>query len=397
MKRIVPIACLLLLAAACSDDPAQSTPTPDMSTDMPSDTNNSTADMEIPEDMAIDMVEPDMPADMTSDVPEPDMEADMEVDMEEDMPTPIPFTWPTSPNIFAATADANSYIRELNFPPVMNNTTTCCKDFGAISKNAGIDNALATLNNSLSGFGADMQGPLTDAIQSGDAVILLDHRELDGATDADGFILSWLSGAFANGTTYGTASFGNGQFRVQPDAFVPGTGEPLIKLNPASMNNSQMNAGPSGLNFSLPFLGSTLVVAIEAAEVTGTATISNNGVEYTQGTLAGYITLDSLYGAMNTILTANCGCLGANPAVFSKNSSGVWGATCVSGANNLCPADSEQICRILAGNSLANGQYCSLLPNILNNQADIDANNDDAFEALSMGFEWTAANADIVP
>jgi hypothetical protein len=163
------------------------------------------------------------------------------------------------------------------------------------------------------------------------------------------------------------------------------------------MMNSQMAAGPSGLNFALPFLGSTLVVAIEAAEVTGTATISNNGVEYTEGTLAGYITLDSLYGAMNTILTANCGCLGANPAVYSKNSSGVWGATCVSQANNLCPADIEQICRILAGNSLANNQFCTLLPGILNNQADIDANNDDAYEALSMGFEWTAANADIVP
>lgn len=401
--KVLLAALILALAAACSDDPAQ-TPTNNMdmdTTDAQDDSGQtggdmSEADMSEPEpDMAEDMpAEEDMAEDMA---PEPDMMADMEADMDPVDP-PLPFTWPADPTAFANTSTDASYIYELLVPETQDGVAVCCKDFGAISKAPGIDNALANLNDTLAIFGADIQAPLTDAIENGSAVILLDHRELDGATDPDGFLLSWLAGSFANGTDYGSAAASNGQFTLLPAAFKPGTGEPLVVFNPASMMANEMAAGPTSLDFSLPFLGSTLSLAIQQAEVSGTATVPNDGIAYTDGALSGWVTLESMYTAINTIIDQNCACIGNTQPIYTQDATNQeWEGACVANVNTVCPSNAEEICRVLAGSNIQNGGVCGLLPSILQGAADIDADNDDNFEALSIGFEWSAARADIVP
>lgn len=401
MKYLTPLL-LLSLISACGDDTSQTSPTnndldmmvPDMTLDVGEEVDMPTVDpdMVVPTDMEPDGLEPDMPT--------PDMDVDMVDDMEADMPEPdpmVPFTWPVSPTTYADSATQSSFLFELIVPELVDGIPTCCKEFGAISKNEGTDNALATLNETLLLFGADIQPPLTQAIESGSAVILLDHRELDGADDQDNFVLAWIAGEFANGTSYATASAGTGEFRVLNETFVAGTGEPVVNFNPARMQGSQMSAGPRSLGFSLPFLGSSLTIDISEAEVNGLATINANGVSYTDGALSGYVTLESMYGAINTILDQNCGCLGANRTIYTQDGAGAWAGACVADVATLCPSAPEEICRILAGTSLGSGQVCGLLPGVLEGSADIDADRDDLYESLSIGFEWRAANADIIP
>lgn len=335
--------------------------------------------------------EPDMGQDMTS-------EEDMGMDMaEEDMgPDEVSITWPATPEDFADSANANTYISELITPEILDNEPTCCKDFGDISKNEGIDNALAELDEAIAGFGASLAGSLQNGINQGSVVILLDHRELSGADDADGFVLSWLNGAFADGTSYANASSGQGQFLLAADSFDAGTGEPQIVFNPAQMVLGEMSAGPAPVSLLLPLDDAFLSVTVQNAEVTGTATLSLDGVAYTAGTISGYIEVENLIDALNELAASSCGCLGLQQPLFEEVD-GEYVGNCVDNVAAACPNQDEEICRVIGGNvALPNGEFCGVLPNLFEGSADISTNGDpDTYEALSLGLEWVGVNAEV--
>jgi hypothetical protein len=105
-----------------------------------------------------------------------------------------------------------------------------------------------------------------------------------------------------------------------------------------------------------------------------------------------------MYTAINTIIDQNCACIGNTQPIYTQDTTNQeWEGACVANVNTVCPSNAEEICRVLAGSNIQNGGVCGVLPSILQGAADIDADNDDNFEALSIGFEWSAARADIVP
>src|SRR5690606_26709553 len=90
---------------------------------------------------------------------------------------------------------------------------------------------------------------LAEQIEAGSLILLWTHQELDGAIDEDNFVMGGLLGEFAEGTDFTSAAAGTGSFNVDPAAFKPGTGEPLIVFNPATMDDDGSRCAATA-NFS---------------------------------------------------------------------------------------------------------------------------------------------------
>jgi len=333
---------------------------------------------------------------------------------------PVGPVWPADPANYVA--GPISYLNTLTIPPVFQAGATCCRDFGAISKNGvgPIDNALANLANLLLSLGvADFGAILNQSLQDGSLVVLLDHQLLDfasavtssdgAASDAlrrslpDDFALVQLAGAFAPGTTFTEASAGNGEFSILGKSFLPGTGEPENYVFPALMDTASMSAGPLTLELTLPFGFLTLDLKALDGEVSADhGTISTAGVPYTNGKLSGYVLVDDIYAGLNgLLLSSQCDCLGRSEPIYSKQPDGTWSGACLTNALDLCSQPDEEVCVTLAGNVNSNPpvgpvQACSILPQVINLQSDIDLNGDPSvYEALSLGLQFTGVTGQV--
>lgn len=317
---------------------------------------------------------------------------DVGVDMAEPEP-PLPITWPATPDDYAASARV-SYIATLRLPELdENDRPTCCRDFGARSRDPGIDNSLAILRSSLAGFDFDLNELLENTLSSGDLVALLDHRELDGSDDPDGFVLVWLRGFFEGATDYAAAAAGNGTYTLDSDSLHP-NGEPKLVFNPAQMQGGAMSAGPAALNLLLPIALSTLDLTVDQASIAGDATIATDDVSYAQGTMSGYVELDAIFENLNLIVSEQCQCLGLQGELFTRDGDGDWTGMCIEDPGALCQ---DEMCTTLAGANLNAGGACSLTQQLLPQLADIDLDGDDSrYEAISLGLEWTGVPGRVV-
>lgn len=397
---------IIALASACgSDDPG---------TGSNNDTTNniSTMDMGQPDDTGsgpedtgggpVDMgeAEEDMSGEMDM-AEEMDMGDETDMGDEADMGGPEPYDWPATPADFVTTADRVSYIWNFGVPDVTDDVPDCCRDFGAISRTPGqADNAFAKLNAQLMplGVGIDFQAALDEAIQTGALAFLLDHRELDGADDADGFLLSWLDGEFAAGTTYTDAAAGNGVFTIDPDSFVAGTGEPQRVMNRADMMSSVMSGGPISIDVLLPFGAASIFVPIQDMQATATANITVDSVTYAQGELSGYILEDDIFEGLNQLAASpTCSCLDLDGTEIYTESNDQWTASCVPNAQTLCPNSSEFACVVIAESNFLNNGACGILPNLIQGESgsDIELNGDDNYDALSIGLTWDAVSTTV--
>jgi hypothetical protein len=394
MMALMAIACCV----ACSDDAGKTdqdggnadTGTDTATEDMSGGGDNSTPDMARQQpDLGDDMTTaPDMAGDTGG-----DMAADMGADMGPELP-PLEIDWPDDPELFANTANA-TYIPTLSLPPLSDGKPTCCYDFGAKSKNEGIDNAFAILASTLQGFDFDLNAVLLDSLMTGALTVLLDHRELDGPDDADGFVLSWLRGEFEGTTDYPDAAAGNGTFLLDPDS-LDATGAPLLYFDPALMEGGSMSAGPDQLSLILPFIGLNLEVTVEEATMTGDAMIGSPEVSYDSGTMSGYVTVEEIFTGINEIVASECSCLGlgATP-LYEQDGDGDWTGNCVSDPELVCP--DIELCRTLGGDDINSSETCSATLTFLPQLADIDTDGDTSkYEAVSLGMEWTGVPATVV-
>ncbi len=340
----------------------------------------------------VDMAEP--VKDLGSDDGTGDAATDAGVDMPPPEP-PIDVTWPTTPTEYAATTTV-TYVSSLQLPDIGgdDDRPLCCRDFGAISRDEGVDNSLAILRSTIAGFDYDLNDLLRNTIESGDLVVLLDHRELDGPDDPDNFALAWLRGVFEGGTSFAQASAGNGTYLLDPDSLTA-TGEPRLLFNPATMRGGEMAAGPARLNLLLPIAFTTLDVTVEDASISGTASIQTDGVAYTGGEISGWVEIEEIFGNVNRIVAAQCECLGlGNTPLFEQDADGDWRANCVDDVPLLCADD---LCHTLAGKDINDGGTCNLARQVLPALADIDTDGDRSrFEAISIGLEWTGVTGEVV-
>jgi hypothetical protein len=290
-----------------------------------------------------------------------------------------------------------TYVSELTLPSVSGGVPTCCKDFGELSKakieddRDVFDNAFAQLASAVSLFGINMQEAIDGQLEDGRLAILFEHVDL--RSENDSFRLDGFFGAFAGATTYAEASAGQGSFTIDANSY-DGSGNPLIRFNGATMQNGSLSAGPAVVGASFPVAGGALALQVHGAEVTGEATLSEGGVSYVNGTIAGYILLDDLFGAANDFLNSEaCSCLNLGGRdVFVKDGE-EWDPECLSEAEQdaqTCEEDSGCL-------TLASGLICNALPATIENEADIrtDANSS-FYQGLSVGWGFSGVPATIV-
>lgn len=333
-------------------------------------------------------------------------------DMSPDLGPEVQITWPANPQDYVDSATTVSYISQLTIPgrDPLTDTPTCCKDFGRISRDYiesdgeshQIDNAIAELAATVASFDFNLQETLDEQIQAGTVAILWDHREFGGTGD-ENFVLAGLLGGFEGTTTYAEASSGTGTFVVNPSSFASG-GTPIIHFNPAVLSDNELAAGPSTFLLSLPLGVVTLEVAVAEAELTGTATISDDGVAYANGTLSGYVFIEEIVRALNAFVRSEtCDCLGLTGDPFTYNQeTGQVLSSCLPPAtlNDLCPEEEQSVCRLLSGEQIGPVSVCSMLPNLLQAAPDLDTSGDCqldpdncVYDAISVGLQWTAVPA----
>jgi hypothetical protein len=375
LNRILSIALVVAVCAAgfaCDDGNSTET---DTTTDTGTDTGIDTTDTDVPDDVVEDSVE-DTVGDVGTDT-----------------------NWPST-----YTPEQLTYIDTITIPDVEAGVPACCADFGAISRDnieSGtdvVDNAFAVLAGalaSLPGMGIDLQAEIDTSLTNGDLAILLDHRGLTGDTGT--FVLVELSGTFDGTTTYVEASAGTGEFLIERESLSGGTSVPTYFFDPAQMESRAMTAGPDEFKIMGTFGFLSFPLVLQQSLLTGTATIRADGISYVNGTIAGYALLTDVFAELNAVaLAAGCDCLGITDDVFTQGSDGGWDAACVSDAATLCDTLENSVCATLAGDNLATGQVCGMLPTLLEGSADIDADGDDStYEALSFGLEWTGKTATI--
>jgi hypothetical protein len=276
--------------------------------------------------------------------------------------------------------------------------TDCCRDWGAISKaGAGVvDNALVAMVNGLSGFlDDDVQTLIDGAVAGGAFLLVLDHIDLPDA-DGDYRMAAFTASFDADvGTTWEDAEAGTGSFVLGRDNFVTGTGEPTTTFASVSRTGDTMLAEGGAIDIFLPFGLVDLVLPVSDVTLTADITPSADGVAAANGSMSGYVTVDDLFGAMNQVVDASCGCLGRTTQLFSKTGA-TWGADCQADAADLCMADEEEVCRSLAGGNILAGGLCNVVPPLMTNVADLDLDDTvTGYEALSIGLNWSGVNATV--
>lgn len=317
---------------------------------------------------------------------------------------PLNPTFPTDPAGYATdNAKSVSYVKSLVIPENGDEGPTCCDKFdGSLYPDEEFDNGLAYLAPLIEGQLKDENGNpqklsdlLTDQIASGTVTILWDHIQLDGADDADGFVLAGLLGAFAEGTTFdgagGTknASTGAGEFLINASSFKAGTGEPIISFDPVSMSGGDMQAGPGPFTLNLPILGFDLSLQVSETRITGEATISAEGVTYANGTLSGYVKIADIFGALNEV-AGTCDCLGLNGGDLIALNGDKWECTIATTAFEACAGNEVSLCDTLSGA----GQVCGFL-GVITGVLDIDTDGDTKGDALSLGLQWDGVTGSV--
>ena len=368
----------------------------------------STTDTSMP-DIMEDTSTPDMTVDV-SDVSDATDALDApDIADVEPPPPPLDVTWPATPEDYAA--QTVSYVKTLQLPIEVDGSAECCHDFGDISRNAGVDNALAELllSPAITKF-FDVNIALEQSVVSGGIAILFDHRELDGFDDPDNFILVPLQGDFEGTTNYASAAAGEGTFTIDTTSFLSLVGEPASVFNPAMMIDHDVEGGPTTYLFKLTLAGATLELPMRDARIKGRAeTWLTNPTQFEyvettpitttyQSSISGYVELDDFRQAINSFFVSECGCLGLTQELYGPdagNGTGWSDPQCMS------LAEAEALCPNASGNetgcvALVDDLVCGILPLYLAAGQDINTDDDPQYEALSVGLTFTAVPAQVV-
>lgn len=306
--------------------------------------------------------------------------------------------WPATADAY--TAELTAYVNDLQKPAKVGFTYACCRDFGAISKDKieedrdDLDNAVAAFFDALGLLtGVNLQDNIDENLTDGSLMILFDPFGYRAPDEA--FVLARFDGAFEGTTTFTEAAAGNGTFLLARDSFLPGTGEPQTKLDATISSAGELHATGPSLDFALGLYGATLKIRLEDLVFDATADETSSTLGYRRGKMSGYFTVDAFFDAINTYVEDSCGCLGLAAPLFSKDGAGTWSGDCVVDAATACALPEESFC-VTMGNDDALSS-CVLTPQILPDAADLDIDGDPAtYEALSLGFTWTAAPAEVV-
>jgi|GEM_PF-2083863 len=301
-----------------------------------------------------------------------------------------------------------SYVTEIKLVA----SDDCCFDLdGANGGDLAIDNALGDLLSPTSVIGGllanlsppfDINDTLAEQIATGNLVLLLETKNLKNLTTDTDVTVNGFYGTDADADLTNNAT-GMSSFVAYQSAFVDGTSSPYISFMGGTVASGVLKAGPSLFNLTIPLLGASLALAVEAtsfeAEISEGALGADGGVAMggTMGAkLGGYIAMQSVADAFNTYLNTSCSCISrkvdADPYVGIASNSTVTEAKLVLNLKDgsACTAPEQDTCKTIADQ--LGGAIGGLLPNVL--KPDI-ARNGIYKDAISVGVRIKAVSANV--
>ncbi|MFP4600557.1 MAG: hypothetical protein ACLFVJ_20045, partial [Persicimonas sp.] len=163
--------------------------------------------------------------------------------------------------------------------------------------------------------------------------------------------------------------------------------------------NGRLSVAGGSAPLSLP-VGTELIevdvtdIVIEADVVPGADFEAGGRVELTNGELAGLVTLDDLFGALNDV-AQNCSCIATDPVFTETSTPDTWECNSTAEDEESCNNDpnATQMCQTLADGSTFQG--CSTIASVLSSSPDLDRDGDGSDETLSLGATIEAVGAKI--
>ena len=309
------------------------------------------------------------------------------------------FDWPETAEDYPFSGI--TYLHGFTIP---NADSLCCRDFGNISKDFiengtnEVDNALAGISTIASSFGFSLQDTITETVESGNFVALIDHYDWPGIQGGD-YHMAFFRAEWDPSTTFPLAEAGVGLYRVPEQNFIPGTGEPLATFSSASFDGANIQASGGSIEIAMPITNTAiLVVPLQDVQLTSTANESGQSVAMQNGELSGYVTVTDFYDSYNFVVNEACSCLGLTGDLVEPNGDGTYTYNCVSDALTLCSAPEEEVCATMAGTNLfTGGEICTGLDLFIGGVADIDLDGDPTvYEGLSVGLTFQGVPGEVV-
>jgi hypothetical protein len=283
---------------------------------------------------------------------------------------------------------------------VIKRSGECCHDFDADNSD---DSALGDLAANLETLLQVNFNDLIDAqIQNGLLVYLFEYAYWSDETDDPALEFSFLFGQDES-PDFSDNLAGTGDFLVDP-ASLDSNGDPKSSFPQASVVGGRLSVANGTAPLVLPVGAELVEVVVEnvriSADVTPGADLEAGGrVALTNGELSGTVSLDEMFGALNTVAEA-CSCISqsTHPVFVEEVNNGTpnWVCTSTDQDNSSCQNDSSatQMCQTLADNESAFG--CSYVAQVIDSQADLDLDQDQHEDAYSLGAEFEAVGASIV-
>lgn len=266
----------------------------------------------------------------------------------------------------------------------------CCYDFDNDGSNDSGIERLDTLLESAAGF--TFNELIRIQIESGGLSYLVTYSDWSNPVNDPE---SQMDIVFGNSTsTFTEKQNGNGVFTVTA-ASLDANGDPISDLQPMDVCDSHVTVRGGSAPLKVP-IGSNLVtlnlndVRLDADVVAPTDLSAGGKVGLSNGELGGWVTVDEVFGALNTI-SQTCPCLQKD--VFEK-SGGAWSCTADSTDQSNCTG-AAQVC----DEFVSEPAICGLAAQTISSQADYDAlpegNPDGSLDSFTVGAKFTATGAEL--
>lgn len=285
----------------------------------------------------------------------------------------------------------------------------CCFDFNGDGK---VDNKLGSILKSFASL-FDVDKTITDQIAAGKLILLLETKDLgaDIVNDTDLALYGFYGEDAREGTHDNTD--GMGHFKSYKASFQPGTQQPLIAFENATIATSVLKAGPSLFQLSIPIVGAQLDIKVSETKIEADAIDGPNaegGLALGQtglgAKLGGVIAKTDLVSALNAYI-ATCECVNFQVCAGTKKACET-DAECTTGAKKCVTTAADHIligtdglCNEAATDTCGTDDaacaqipgFCSVVLAALS--PDVDLDGDGTKDGISVGVWVKATSATI--
>ena len=285
----------------------------------------------------------------------------------------------TDPNDFVF-GQASSVITKLDIMGAAAGET-CCFD---LDGDAEADNLLGALLTSWASLGGTDEPEVSP--ETGALLPLLNYDGLDDISDDSELEIRGFYGS-EQPSDENSVMAGTADFTVDLMSFMTGTAAPKTSFETASIVAGTLDANGAQFLIATALGPFKLIVPVMGARLVADVTLGPNGVgpQFQDAKFGGSILMVDFCEALNTDIADTCSCLGLDEGLFIVDEATLK-VTCADSDGGTCDengSEAESACLNLS-------ETCILTAGLL--KGDLDTDNDDVMDAMSVG-AWVSATS----